>query len=253
MDVTLTRGRIFDSDATGLIADGEIGLFRSRLFDNAGGVVAGPGRLTLARTSIVRNRGPIGGIAATSAEVVLRRSTVGENASGGDGGGILLTGGARLEAANATIAANRAAGSGGGVFAGPSSQLSLNAVTVAANARPRRAAGSCSPGGRAQPSTTRCWQRTPPPVGADDCSGAGFESGGGNLISSAAGCLGFGNTRHRRLASRDRAARRQRRADLDGRPARSEPGARAAGGDAPARDQRNVDRRDPDAGAFERR
>ncbi len=175
--------------------------------------------------------------------------------SDGDGGGILLSAGSSLDAANATIAANRAGGSGGGIFADATSEVRLNAVTVAANAAAGPGGGGIMlANGASAIIDNSLLAANSAAAGGDDCDGSGFESGGGNLISKIAGCLGLGG-------SRDTVALRPgiERLGANGGPTStvalrpSSPALGAAGADAPGRDQRNVRRRNPDAGAFERR
>ncbi|MFI5122984.1 MAG: choice-of-anchor Q domain-containing protein, partial [Vicinamibacteria bacterium] len=86
-----------------------------------------------------------------------------------------------------------------------------------------------------------------------DCFAASLSSGGGNLVGVPGGCPGFGG-------GADVVGRQARIGSLqpNGGPTstvalrRGSPAIGAAEADAPRRDQRNLTRRDPDAGAYER-
>jgi hypothetical protein len=159
-----------------------------------------------------------------------------------------------LDAVNATVAENTAAGPGGGILAGPGSALSLNAVTIAANeARGHTGGGVELAPGAAATVENSLVARNVAAVGPD-CHGAGIVSGGGNVFGSPAGCPGLAGVG-------DLVRPRPRIGSLadNGGPTptvallRRSPAIGAAAADAPSRDQRNLARRDPDAGAYERR
>ena len=153
------------------------------------------------------------------------------------------------------MAENSARLGGGGILVGAGVEARLNAVTIAANAaRAAPGAGSRSPTGRSAAIDNSLVARNLSALGGPDCDGAGFESGGGNLVGSGAGCATLGGP-----GDLVRPLPLIGGLGSNGGPTptvalrRGSPAIGAAGADAPSRDQRNLARRDPDAGAFERR
>lgn len=253
-DVSLVRATISGAEDIGVTLDGVATLLRTHVTGNGGGIAVSDGSLSLGRSTIAGNSGEIGGIAAVNAKVALRQSTVGANSSAGDGGGIALVGSSSLQATNATIAENSAAGAGGGVFIGAGGAVELNAVTIASNLTETLGGGiALEPGASATVDNSLLAENRAGSSGPD-CFAASLSSGGGNLVGVPGGCAGFGGG-----------------ADVVGRAARigalqpnggptstvallpGSPAIGAAQTDAPPRDQRNLTRRDPDAGAYERR
>jgi CSLREA domain-containing protein len=257
--VIFTRALLRGNEGVGLGIEGDGNIARSRIVENQGGIEATGGRLVIARSSIARNRGAIGGIAASAGAIVaLNQTTVAGNATTTDGGGLRLQA-SELDSVNSTIAANTADGGGGGIQADADSVLAMNANTVARNRADADAFGSepgggvaLEAGGEATVKNSLLALNEAAGTG-DDCSGV-FGSGGGNLLGDALACEGFGQ-----IGDQVAAEPRIGTLKVNGGPtatialrARS-PAIGAAGPDAPERDQRNVRRRDPDAGAFERR
>lgn len=253
-DVALLRSRVSGAEEAAIALDGAASLLRTRVVENGGGVAVADGSLSLGRSAIVGNAGDLGGIAALNASVALRQSTIGNNVTAGDGGGIALSGASSLDATNTTIAENLAAGSGAGVFAGSGVRARLNAVTIAANAADGLGGGIALESGATVTLDNSLIAANRSVPGNDDCFGPGLASGGGNLIGAAGGCVGLGG-------AGDVVVRDPRIGTLqpNGGPTSTvalRRGSRAIGAaqtDAPLRDQRNLTRRDPDAGAFERR
>ena len=253
-DLALIRSQVSGSGAAAITLDGSASLLRSRLIDNGGGIVVDGGSVSLGRSTVAANSG-LGGIAATDASVSLRQSTVGRNFSTTDGGGVAIAGAGSLRASNSTIAENFALGSGGGVFLGAGAAASLNAVTVASNRAEAGPGGGIALDPAASASVENsllAGNRSGPE--RSDCFGSALVSGGGNVIGTGAGCDGAAGggdlvrPRPRIAALAPNGGPTPTVALLAGSPAIG-----AAGRDAPRRDQRNVDRRDPDAGAYELR
>jgi len=252
--VLLTRSRIARNGGVGLQADGDVSGFATRVLRNRSGISVGSGHLTLAR-STVGGSDVAGGISALDALVTLRQSTVGNNESATLGGGIALEAASELDAVNSTIAENRSAAGGGGVYVGPGASAHLNAVTIAHNGV---ATGVGGAGIQFAAGATGTIENSV--LAADrsiahggDCLGfGGVVSGGGNLVGSASGC-GLGG-------AADRTSINPRLGPLEpnGGPTatvallRRSPAIGAAAADAPPRDQRNLSRSEPDAGAYER-
>lgn len=256
--VILTRALIRGHAGVGLRLEGDANALRSRIVGNEGGIEHAGGRLVLSRSTVARNQGAIGGIAATGpAQVDLKGVTIGGNSTTGAGGGVMLAGAAELEAVNSTIAGNRSDGAGGGIYAGAEATVNANAITVARNTADDDDAGfepggglAVEPGARAELRNSLLGLNASAGSGPD-CSGL-VDSGGGNLVARSAGCEGLGP------ADRTDVAPRIGPLALNGGPTatvalrRRSPAIGIAGPDAPARDQRGVGRDDPDAGAFER-
>lgn len=257
-DVGMVRSRISGAEDEGLtVAEGSATLLRSRVIGNGGGIALADGALGLGRSAVVDNAGGLGGITATDADVSLRQSTVGRNRAEQGAGGIEITGAGSLSASNSTIAENHSDEGPGGVGLGPGAGADLNAVTIAANTSATGEAGglAAAPGaGATLDNSLLVANRLL--SGASDCAGDGLLSGGGNVIGAPdpAGCGALGG-------AGDLVVGGARIAPLgpNGGPTstvalrRGSAAIGAAGPDAPARDQRNVGRRDPDAGAFEYR
>jgi CSLREA domain-containing protein len=252
-EVSLVRARISGADREALVATDDVSLLRSRIVGNGGGIAVDGGSLSLGRSTVTDNAGAIGGISAVDARVSLRQSSVGRNVSEADGGGIALTGESALEAINATVAENSSALAGGGVFVGSGSEASLNAVTIASNDAAGAGGGVAVAAGGSATLDNSLVARNRSPAGSPDCSG-GVGSGGGNLIGVATACGPLGGP-----GDIVRPVSRIGSLGPNGGPTptvalrRGSPAIGAAQADAPARDQRNLSRHDPDAGAFERR
>jgi hypothetical protein len=254
-DVALVRAAVTGADAQALVANGGVSLLQSRLAGNGGGIVVAGGTLALGRSQVVENAGEFGGVWALNSRVTLRQSTIGHNVAGGEqgGGGIALLGTSEVDALNVTIAENSAQGPGGGVLIGPDAEAQLNAVTVSGNASGAGGGGVSLAAGATARIDNSLIAGNRAELGGADCDGAGFDSGGGNLVGSHAGCEEFGGPADLIRANaktgplRDNGGLTPTVALLRGSPAIG-----AAGPDAPRRDQRNRSRRDPDAGAFER-
>ena len=257
-DVGMVRSRITGAEDVGLtLAEGSATLLRTRVIGNGGGIAIAAGSLGLGRSAVVDNAGGLGGITAINADVSLRQSTVGRNRSERGAGGVDVGGAGSLTASNSTVAENRSDAGPGGIGLGPAAEADLNAVTIAANTSAAGDGGGivAAPGAGATIDNSLLVANRLGPE-PSDCAGDGLLSGGGNAIGSldpaACGALG---------GPGDAVVGQARVAPLgpNGGPTstvalrRGSPAIGAAGPDAPARDQRSVRRRDPDAGAFEYR
>jgi hypothetical protein len=253
--VLLTRSRIARNLGVGLQADGDVTGFATRVLRNESGISIGSGHLTL-RRSAVGGSETAGGITALGTLVTLRQSTVGNNESGALGGGVALEVGSELDALNSTIAENRSSLGGGGIYVGPGANAHLNAVTVSHNGvtTGRAGAGIQFAAGATGTIENSVLAADRSVAHGGDCLGfGGVVSGGGNLVGSASGCGNLGG-------GADRTSINPRLGPLErnGGPTatvallRRSPAIGAAGGNAPRRDQRNLSRSDPDAGAYER-
>jgi hypothetical protein len=181
------------------------------------------------------------------------------NVSDADGAGVRLGGASELEAENSTLAGNRADGAGGGVYAEATAAIGLDAVTVARNRADADAEGAETGGGLAvEPGATAELANSLLALNttageSPNCAGS-YVSAGGNVVGGLSSCSGL-DTATDLLAASPRIGLLK----LNGGPTATialragSPAIGAAETDAPARDQRNVRRRDPDAGAFERR
>lgn len=255
-EVALVRSRIAGSGQEGLRANlGATTLLRSRVVDNAGGISVADGSVELGRSAVVDNRGELGGIAAVDAAVTLRQSTVGRNRATELAGGVSLVGSGALSASNSTVAENSSGAGAGGIGLAAGTESTLNAVTVAANSSASGPAG----GIEASPGTVATIDNSLLAANRSggepsDCAGDGLRSGGGNVVSNTGGgsCGELGGPGDLVVG-----AARIAPLEPNGGPTstvalrRGSPAIGAAGSDAPARDQRNIGRQDPDAGAFE--
>jgi hypothetical protein len=221
-------------------------------------------------TTINANRatgpnGKAGGIDVdgAGANLLVNRSTVSNNRSGDNGGGIEVENGASLVAINSTVAGNRANEDGGG-FRIASAAASLNNVTVARNQANADDAGGHDGGGLSESggsavtvSNSIIALHTVLPGGggvSPDCEGA-FTSAGVNLFTFLdATCTGFAvppnlvaaNPRLTQL--RKSSGCLTKTVDLRS----GSPAINASGANSPNRDQCGVKRTNPDVGARER-
>lgn len=124
----------------------DVKLINSRVLSNevegccGGGITNQGGKLTILRTLIRGNKamldgGAGGGIAIQTSglALVLKNSTVANNVSNGDGGGIAFQGNGFGEIVNSTISSNDADGDGGGILDETTSALTLRHVTLNRN------------------------------------------------------------------------------------------------------------------------
>jgi hypothetical protein len=216
-----------------------------------------------------RAKGPNGiggGIDADGVGVSLlvNRSTVSNNRSGDNGGGIEVENGASLVAINSTIAGNRADEDGGGFRFASSAIASLNNVTVARNEANSDDAGGHDGGGLSESggsavtvSNSIIALNTVLPGGggvSPDCEGA-YTSAGVNLLTFLdATCMGFAVPPNL-LAANPRLTQLRKSSGcitktVDLRS--GSPAINASGVNSPSRDQCGVQRVNPDIGARER-
>jgi hypothetical protein len=145
---------------------------------------------------VARNvaNGPGGGVYLVGADSRITKSTLSENVARASGAGIFQSA-SDLFVVNSTITENRADGTGGGIQSSVAGgDVTLNSATVArnvANAAGRNALGgglASKAGSFGVVSSIVALNR----AGAkpSDCHGA-FDSFGGNLLSTMAGCRGF--------------------------------------------------------------
>lgn len=277
--LTLTGGQADGFSAGGglLVESGSTKLVRSAVIGNrsndGGGVaVFNPGNtLRVVKSTVQGNRaltvGPFtgrgGGLYVNEATAIVRDSTFSDNTSTGDAGGLFSGSNALLAVTNSTVANNAANADGGGVYS--VGETRLLAVTVARNLGGADAAetpdfggGIILAGGTMDVTNSIVAQND---VGAGsfgpDCATAStldITAGGVNLVGSTASCTGF-------TEPPDIIGENPRLANLaaNGGPTktlalrRGSPAINAAGPGSPARDQRGVQRRNPDIGAYERR
>jgi len=222
---TVVRQNSADSGG-GIFSTAPVSLNHSRIRGNraavGGGIDAHAGRLLIVRSSVVANRATNagGGVAVHDDTLRLGNSTVASNVAHGSGGGVYLAktdsritkstlndnvahasgggvyqSGSDLFVVNSTITQNRADTTGGGVQSSVAGgDVTLNAVTVArnvANVSGRNTLGgglSAKAGSFSVVSSIVALNRAG--AKANDCHGT-FESFGGNLLSTMAGCRGF--------------------------------------------------------------
>jgi hypothetical protein len=164
---------------------------------NAGGGLAINGdTLRLGNSTVARNTadGPGGGVYLVKADSRITKSTVNGNVAHASGAGIYQSA-SNLFLVNSTITRNRADATGGGVQSSVAGGVvMLNSVTVArnvANVSHRNALGgglSAKAGTFGVVSSIIALNQAG--ARANDCHGA-FDSFGGNLLSTMAGCRGF--------------------------------------------------------------
>jgi CSLREA domain-containing protein len=277
---TIAHNSAASGAAGGLHVVGKAKLVETRVLNNeallGGGiaVLGGVGEATLVatRSTIAGNTSTStaiggGGIANIDGSVTLKSSTVSGNHSHFNGGGILnladqsqLT--ATLTVVDSTVAGNDSTAFGGGIDsfttgAGVAANVSLNGATIAYNDSDSDSTGGGQGGGIENGTGSGTFAVKNSLIALNsgtvgpDCAGFPFVSGGGNLLTSAADCMGF---------AADIADPIPKIATLagNGGPTKTialkkgSPAINQAGATAPKRDQRGVKRKDPDIGAYER-
>jgi trimeric autotransporter adhesin len=280
--LTLSRSTVSNNqstDAAGFtgggiqaIGDADVVIRRSRIVGNqstgdGGGLYLGAGSARVLDTTIANNQAPFGGGGIhtdASLPVVIRDSTLSDNETSGEGGGIEAF--SRVVVTNSTLAGNVAFDDGGGIYGG--SDVTLNAVTVTRNVADSNGDSigtggglyyAIAPGFEVENSLialNRVGDGTRNDCYADPSDP--FDSLGHNLLSSlgpSTSCLGFEHP-----SDRVRANPRIGKLANNGGPtktialkAKSAAVDTAKRATAPNRDQRGVKRdRRPDIGAFER-
>jgi hypothetical protein len=251
-------GAGIDSDSSPIL------IVRSTVVGNraahaGGGLAINGDALRLANSTVARNiaDGPGGGVYLSEAQSRITKSTVDGNVAHAAGGGVYQSA-SNLFLVNSTITRNRADGTGGGVQSSVAGgDVTLNSVTVArnvANASGRSAlGGGLSAKGGSFGVVNSIVALNSAGARASDCHGT-FDSFGGNLLSTMAGCRGFVGSAliasEPKLGTlRDNGGPTQTLALLRGSPAIG----RANREREPAVDQRDRPRTvQPDIGAFER-
>ena len=225
------------------------------------------------RSTFANNRsGSEGGGAYTDlGRMRIEASTFNGNISRLGGGGISVDGTEPLIVLNTTVAGNKSASNGGGIYADGSSVVRLNSVTVVRNRGNTDGMFSEAGGGlfsdvpagdfvvrNSIVSSNAVTDLVPgnPPVKSDcaNIDGRPFLSLGHNLLTTRFACDGFTKT-----GDRVRANPKIGNLGKHGGPTatipllKGSPALNRADGSAPKRDQRGVQRSDPDIGAYERR
>jgi hypothetical protein len=224
-----------------------------------GGLAINGDTLRLGNSTVSRNTadGPGGGVYLAQTDSRITKSTVSGNVAHASGGGVYQSA-SSLFLVNSTITRNRADGTGGGVQSSiTGGDVTLNSVTVArnvANASGRSAlGGGLSAKGGSFGVVSSIVALNQAGARASDCHGT-FDSFGGNLMSTMAGCRGFVGSAliapDPKLGSlQDNGGPTKTLALLRGSPAIG----RANPKREPAVDQRDRPRfGQPDSGAFER-
>lgn len=267
------NGGGIDSDSSGLVKLIDSEVSHNDSGGSGGGVEASTtGKLVIERSTIASNKAAqAGGVMTFGPVVRIVESTVSNNVAAagpgveGDGGGVFVGAGGRLEVVNSTVANNGAYTSGGGIFSDARSNASISFSTIVRNRADADNANGGTTGGvhlrtqgvqvaaRARISNSVLALNTETAGVATDCGGIGFLGTGINLISttnqgscSAAPPILAADPRLGPLARNGGPTATV--ALLSGSPAIG-----AAVGKAPKLDQRGVKRRDPDLGAYERR
>jgi hypothetical protein len=263
--ILISRSRIVDNHAAanagGIYAYNRLTINRSTLSGNtsgdAGGAIYNYGTATITKSTIAGNRantGVGGGIfnANAAGNLILKFSTLSGNvAAGNDGGAIETYGKATL--VNDTITKNHAQGNGGGVEADSNSPTVLNAVTIARNTA---GTGGGIEGTPLSVSNSLIALNSSSGLGPDCHPGPTIVSTGHNLVGDTTDCGGvFGGSTNDFTNVSPRIAQL---ADNGGPTKtialrRHSKAINHAGNDAPSRDQRGVERHNPDIGAYERR
>jgi len=262
--ISISRSRIVDNHAAagggGIYAYNRLTINRSTLSGNtageAGGAIYNYGTATITKSTITGNHANTnvgGGIfnANAAGNLVLKFSTLSGNvAPNGDGGAIENYGAATL--VNDTITKNHTAGYGGGVEADSNSPTVLNAVTIARNT----AGTGGGIEGNLIVSNSLIALNSSSGLGPDCHPGPTIISTGHNLVGDTTDCGGvFGGSTNDFTNVSPRIARL---ADNGGPTKtialrRHTKAINHAGNDAPKRDQRGVERHNPDIVAYERR
>ena len=184
-----------DSHATSILIV-RSAVVANRAASAGGGLAIDGDTLRLGNSTVSRNvsDGPGGGVYLSKGHSRIAKSTVNGNVAHASGGGIYQSG-ANLFLVNSTITRNSADTTGGGVSSSVAGgDVTLNSVTVArnvANVSGRSALGgglSAKAGSFGVVNSIVALNR----AGSrpNDCHGT-FDSFGGNLLSTMAGCRGF--------------------------------------------------------------
>lgn len=267
------NGGGIDSDTSGLVKLIDSEVSHNDSGGSGGGVEASTnGKLLIQRSTIASNKAAqAGGIMTFGPTVRVVESTVSNNLASagpgveGDGGGIYVGPGGRVEVTNSTLSGNGAYTSGGGIFSDARSNATISFSTIVRNRADADHANGGTTGGvhlrtqgvqvaaRARISNSVLALNTEANGVATDCGGIGFLGTGINLISTTN--QGSCSAATPILAADPRLGPLARNggptltvALLSGSPAIG-----AAVGTAPKYDQRGVRRKDPDLGAYERR
>jgi hypothetical protein len=267
------NGGGIDSDSKGLVKLIDSEVSHNDSGGSGGGVEASTnGKLLVERTTIASNKAAqAGGVMTFGPVVRIVESTISNNLASagpgveGDGGGVFVGAGGRLELLNSTVANNGAYTSGGGIFSDARSNASISFSTIVRNRADADNANGGTTGGvhlrtqgvqvaaRARISNSVLALNTETGGVATDCGGIGFLGTGVNLISTTN--QGSCSTATPLVAADPRLGPLARNggptatvALLPGSPAIG-----AAVGKAPKLDQRGIRRKDADLGAYERR
>jgi trimeric autotransporter adhesin len=267
------NGGGIDSDTSGLVKIVDSEVSRNDSGGSGGGVEASTnGKLLIERSTIASNKAAqAGGVMTFGPTVRIVESTISNNVASagpgieGDGGGIYIGAGGRVELSNSTLSGNGAYTSGGGIFSDARSNANISFSTIVRNRADADHANGGTTGGvhlrtqgvqvaaRARISNSVLALNVEANGVATDCGGIGFLGTGVNLISttnqgscSAGTPIVAANPRLGPLARNGGPTATV--ALLSGSPAIG-----AAVGKAPKFDQRGVRRKDPDLGAYERR
>jgi hypothetical protein len=267
------NGGGIDSDTSGLVKVVDSDVSHNDSGGSGGGIEASTnGKLTIQRSTVAANKAAqAGGVMTFGPVVKIVESTISSNLASagpgveGDGGGIFVGAGGRLELTNSTISGNGAYTSGGGIFSDAGSNATISFSTIVRNRADADHANGGTTGGvhlrtqgvqvaaRARITNSVLALNTEVGGVTTDCGGVGFLGDGVNLISTTnQGKCSEGTPI---IAANPRLGPLARNggptatvALLSGSPAIG-----AAVGKAPKFDQRGVTRKDPDLGAFERR
>jgi hypothetical protein len=179
---------------------GRVLIVRSALVANraasGGGAIVNGNTLRLGNSTVSRNvaDGPGGAVYLLGAKGRITKSTLNANVAHGSGGGLFQSR-SDLFVVNTTITGNRAGGTGGGVRSSEAGgQVMLNSVTVARNLanRSHRSAlgGGLSAKGGSFGVVNSIVALNRAAAKPSECHGE-FDSFGGNLLGTMAGCRGF--------------------------------------------------------------
>jgi hypothetical protein len=267
------NGGGIDSDASGLVRVIDSEVSHNDSGGSGGGIEASTaGKLLVQRSTVASNKAAqAGGVMTFGPTVKIVESTISGNlaAAGpgveGDGGGVYVGPGGRLELTNSTVTGNGAYTSGGGIFSDARSNAAISFSTIVRNRADADNVNGGTTGGvhlrtqgvqvaaRARIANSVLALNTETGGVTTDCGGIGFLGAGVNLISTTnQGKCSEGtpivatNPRLGPLAHNGGPTATV--ALLPGSPAIG-----AAVGKAPKFDQRGVTRKDPDLGAYERR
>jgi hypothetical protein len=267
------NGGGIDSDTSGLVKLIDSEVSHNDSGGSGGGVEASTnGKLVIQRSTVASNKAAqAGGVMTFGPTVKILESTISNNLASagpgieGDGGGVYVGAGGRVELTNSTLSGNGAYTSGGGIFSDAGSNATISFATIVRNRADADHANGGTTGGvhlrtqgvqvaaRARISNSVLALNTEANGVTTDCGGIGFLGTGVNLISttnqgscSAAKPIVAANPRVGPLARNGGPTATV--ALLSGSPAIG-----AAVGKAPKHDQRGVRRKDPDLGAYERR